>query len=252
MNHLFLPIFKNTIKMKSIWLYWCFGLVPFIVILSAIFNSDFLQIETDSGITMTGLDLFYMLFGILHNLLLPFVILAFIISKVFYDEIHSGIIFMYKDIKRSSILFSKLITLLIIHTIFNVILFISSTVVYYIHTGSLDNTSPLLLPEGTNLLAFSLEPIGIYLVQLIAIVLAITLSIKLSAGYTILGTLLFIFFTTLAPMLGVSKFLVPTGYTDQIDSLGLYGVFAIMIMITIIYLAALLTFAINRFKKVEY
>lgn len=87
MKKLFVPIFLNTIKMKSVWLYWIFGLIPFVVMIAMSINSNFLQISGEKG-TLSALEFFSMVFGILHNLIIPSIVLAFIVSKLFYEELH--------------------------------------------------------------------------------------------------------------------------------------------------------------------
>ena len=217
MKKTFKPIFFNTIKMKSVWLYWLFGLVPFIVMIAMSINSNFLQISGEKG-TLSALEFFSMIFGIVHNLILPSIVLAFIVSKLFYEELHSGLIFMYKDINRNSILNSKWLTLFLIQLFFIFILFLSSIIVYFMYLKNFDFSSGHFLPIYKYLSITLVPTLTLYLIELLTINFAILFSLYLPTGFTIVTTLVFLFFITIGSMLKTVKFIIPTGYDDSINT----------------------------------
>lgn len=251
MNVLFQSIFFNTIKMKSVWLYWLLGLMPFIVVIAMSINSNFLQISGEAG-TLSGLEFFSMIFGILHNMLFPSIILAFITSKLFYDELNSGIIFMYKDINRNTILISKWMSLFFIQLIFLFILFISSVIVYFTFLHNYDFSSGDLMPI-TKYMATTIVPtITLYLIEVLTINFSILFSLHFSTGFTIFGIILFLLFTTIAPQLQKAKYFLPTGYDEQISSLGGESVLLISFMIFLVYFLATISYTMYKHKKIEY
>ena len=251
MKKLFVPIFLNTIKMKSVWLYWIFGLIPFVVMIAMSINSNFLQISGEKG-TLSALEFFSMVFGILHNLIIPSIVLAFIVSKLFYEELHSGIIFMYKDINRNSILNSKWLSLFLVQLIFLFILFLSSIIVYFVYLKGFDFSSGQFLPISKYLATTLVPTLTLYLVEILTINFAILISLYLSTGFTIVATLVFLFFITIGSMLNTAKYVIPTGYDDSITKLGGGIVALISLTIFFVYFIVTYIFIIKKHKNIEY
>ncbi|MDG4942830.1 hypothetical protein [Staphylococcus agnetis] len=251
MNFLFKPVFLNTIRMKSVWLMWVLGLLPFINVIAMSINSNFLKMSGEKG-TLSGFEYFSMNLGILHNMLLPTIILTFIISKIFYDELNSGIIFMYKDINRTHILFTKWLSIFIIHLIYIFILFVSSTIVYFLFINNYDFSSGTLIPLPKYIALAFTPTITLFFIEILTINFAILLSLNFPTGYTILGVLLFMIFTTIGPMLDSVKYFIPTGYDDKIGTLGSVTVLLISLSIFTIYFIITYIYISYKYKKIEY
>lgn len=251
MNFLFRPIFLNAIKMKSVWLYWVLGLMPFLVVIAMSINSNFLQISGETG-TLSGLEFFSMIFGILHNMLFPTIVLAFIASKLFYDELNSGIIFMYKDINRNNILISKWTSLFFIQFIFLFILFVSSIIVYFTFLDSYAFSSGDLMPISKYMAATIVPSLTLYFIEVLTINFVILFSLHFSTGFTIFGVILFLLFTTIAPQLQKAKYILPTGYDEQINSMGGGNVLIISFVIFLIYFTLTFIYILYKHKKIEY
>ncbi|EGQ0296157.1 TPA: hypothetical protein I1871_001682 [Staphylococcus pseudintermedius] len=251
MNFLFRPIFINTIKMKSVWLFWLLGLLPFLVMIAMSINSNFLQISGESG-TLSGIEFFAMIYGVLHNMLLPTIVLTFIVSKIFYDELNSGIIFMYKDINRNNILFSKWLTMLIIQLIFIIILFLSSIIVYFVYLSSFDFSSGNLMPLSKYMAITFVPTVTLLFIEVLTINFAILLSLHFSTGFTIFGMLIFILFTTIGPLLDTVKYIIPTGYDEKIDSLGGLPVLFISFAVFVVYFIITYAYIMYKHKRIEY
>lgn len=252
MKTLFQPILVNTFRKKSVWLFWSFALSPFVVMIAMSVNSSFLQISGDTA-TLSGLEFFSMFYGVLHNSTLPMIVLAFIISSMFYEEINDGILFMFKDISKTKILLTKWLTLFIMHAIFIVILFISTMVVYFTFLTNFNFTSGALFQVGHNDFAMILVPtLGIYFIEMITIMIAIALSIRFSTGWTILGTLIFVLFTSIAPLLKAAKYLVPNGYEEMVGEVSLATIVIIASLIFLMYCFVSLFYSLYQYKRIEY
>lgn len=251
MNHLFKPILVNTFKRKSVWLYWCFALSPFLVMIAMTINSNFLKVSGEEG-TLSGAEFYTIIYGVLHNSTLPIIILAFIIASLFYEEINDGILFMFKDISKRKILLSKWLTIWLMQLIFMIILFFSAVTVYFLFLSNFDFASGNLMPLKKDLAVTVVPIMGMYFVEIITINVAIALSINLSTGWTILGSLVFLLFTTIAPYLNIAKFIVPNGYESFIGNIGLLNIVMIISAIFLIYFVISYLYSNYRYKNVEY
>lgn len=251
MNFLLKPIIVNTFKMKAVWLYWLLALSPLLVMIAMSINSNFLNISGEKG-TLSGLEFYTIIFGVLHNSTLPIIILAFIIASLFYEEIKNGILFMFKDISKQKILLSKWLTILLINVIFMFILLLSALTVYFIFLTNFDFSSGNLLPIKENISMTIIPILGMYFVEIITINVAIALSIKFSTGWTIFGTLIFLLFTTIAPHLQTAKYIVPNGYEDFIGNFSTFTIIIIMSGIFLVYFILSYIYCNYKYKNVEY
>lgn len=251
MSVLFKAIFFNTIKMRSVWLYWILGLMPFIVAIAMSINSSFLQISGETG-TLSGLEFFSMIYGVLHNMLFPTIVLAFIISKLFYDELNSGLIFMYKDINKYQILLSKFFSLLCIQLIYILILFLSSVIIYFTFISNYEFSSGHLMPIDKYMAATIVPTLTLYFIEVLTINFSILFSLHFSTGITIFGIIFFILFTTLAPMLDKAKYIVPNGYDEQISSIGAGNVLLLSFVVFLIYYILTTIYIFYRHNNIEY
>jgi len=252
MKTLFQPILINTFRKKSVWLFWLFALSPFVVMIAMSINSSFLQISGEAE-TLSSLEFFSMFYGVLHNSTLPMIILAFIVSSLFYEEVNDGILFMFKDISKTKILLSKWLTLFIMHAFFLAILLISTMIVYFTYLTNYEFASGTLFPISAGDIATVLVPtLGMYFIEVITITVAIALSINLSTGWTILGTLIFILFTSIAPLLKTAKYIVPNGYDEMIGEASLGVIMLIISSIFLIYFFISLFYSMYKYKRIEY
>ena len=102
-------------------------------------------------------------------------------------------------------------------------------------------------------LSITLVPtLTLYLIELLTINFAILFSLYLPTGFTIVTTLVFLFFITIGSMLKTVKFIIPTGYDDSINKLGGMSVTIISLVIFLIYFIITYIFIIKKHKNIEY
>lgn len=252
MNFLLKPIQKNLLKQKTSWLLLALGLFPFILIVTSLFNTDFMQLEGMNQ-SLSALDFISAIIYTQHQFIFPFIILAFIASTLFYDEIKSGRLVIFKDKPRMNILKSKRMATFILFMMYFGLIILASTITYYIYIKTLPISTQTFLPLDNNQTKkLLLEICGYFLTELIGLSIALTVSIVLTSGYTILVTIFYQLLSMLAPNLNTLKYFFPNSYSDIYQSTNLIQVILIMLGITIISLTLSKQTAKILFKRIEY
>lgn len=223
MNHLFKPIFKSLLKQKSTLLLLGIALVPLLVIITSLFNTEFMQLGGADG-SVSALDFIGAMVWTQHQFVFPLIILAYMATTLFYDEIQSGRLILFKDLARNKVLSAKRLSILTVFTIYFLLICITSTITYYLYVNQLNIASNTFLPATSEELQYViLELIGFFATELICLSLALTVSILLTSGYTILVTIFYLLMSMIAPDLAIIRFFFPTGYKTmaQTNSFGL-------------------------------
>jgi len=252
MNFLLKPIQKNLLKQKTSWLLLAFSLFPFILIIASLFNTDFMQLKGMEK-SLSCLDFISAIIYTQHQFIFPFIILAFIASTLFYDEIKSGRLIIFKDNSRTNILKSKRAALFILFIMYFGLIIFSSTITYFIYIKTLPIATQTFLPINNNdTNKILLEILGYFLTELIGLSIALTVSIVLTSGYTILVTIFYQLLSMLAPSLNTIKYVFPNSYSNIYDSNNLFIIISIMMGITFLSLLLSKQIAQILFKKIEY
>ncbi|SCT43563.1 hypothetical protein [Staphylococcus caeli] len=248
----FKPIFLNLLKMKGSWLYLAFGLFPLILFIVAFFNTNFMQLSGEKH-SLSFLEFFSSVFVIQNNAVIPLIILTYIIGLNFYSEKVKGQLYFYKDLPRTKLCNSKILSLLVLYFLFIIVLFVSSLMLYYFHISNMEISAHQFFPSSQSDLQYVLlEFFGTFFVQILCILLAVLLSISLPNGYTILGVIGFYILSSIAPFLKSLKFVFPNGYQEQLTDNNFISIFFVIILIFVIYTIIFYTVILYKFNKLEY
>ncbi|WP_390579794.1 hypothetical protein [Staphylococcus pseudintermedius] len=248
----FKPIFFNLLKMRSSWLYLLFGLFPLILFIVSFFNTNFMQLSGEKG-SLSFMEFFSSVFVIQNNAVIPLVVLTYIIGLNFHTEKETGQLYFYKDLQRTKLFNSKLLSLLFLYILFIIVLIIGSLILYYFHINNTSLSSHELFPDSKSDLEFAIiEFLGTFFIQILCILLAILLSISLPNGYTILGVLFFFIISSIAPFLSTLKFIFPNGYQEKLTNSNFDNILTLIFFIFFIYALIFYIISIFKFKNLEY
>lgn len=252
MNYLLKPIQNNLFKQKSSWLLLSLSFFPFILILASLFDTNFMQLEGGAE-SLSVLEFISAIVYTQHQFIFPFIILAFIASTLFYDEIVSGRLILFKDIPRNKILNAKRAAVYILYLVYFISIMAVSVITYYVYIQQLPIASRTFLPvEKEELLTTVLELFGYFLTELIGLSLALTVSIKLTSGYTILVTIFYQILSILAPNLDTLRYFFPNGYVTLYQELATPYLVLLMLAVTVVSMVILKQLAKKMFREIEY
>lgn len=246
--NLFTSVFKSVFKRRDVMILMAFALLPLLV--SPLVNIQ----EGKQAADFTSSAIAYFNSGVetQFQLLLPSLILGFIVSSVFHDEIASGILFLYKDLKRSTIFNAKLLSLLAVYGIYLLLTFIVSILAYYTYfVPTFDLSGQFWVVEGTGQVIF-MQLITTIAFHFILITLVATVSIKKSTIQAVLAGVLFTLVSMTAPLLNGFRYTFPNTYPKLIDQLSFGLALLISLALTVLYFGLAYWIAKRRFDNIEY
>ncbi|CUS25325.1 abc-type sugar transport system, permease component [Paucilactobacillus oligofermentans DSM 15707 = LMG 22743] len=252
MNYLFRPVFKTVLKRKETWLCVGFSAFPLLLLLVDFFSTNFMQLSAPKG-SLSFLEFFGAVESVQYQLTLPIIAFIYLVVTCFHDEIKSGKMFLFKDIKRSKILNAKIASVIGVYFIYFILTFVASLITYYLHLIHMDYTSGTFLPtQLVDLQDAIISIIGIFAVTQLCILISVAISIKLSDGLTMLIGIVFALISFIAPSLKGLKYFLPNGYSGLLVQLG-FGTSLFMIVLLFCIYALIIYLCSNRaFKKMEY
>ncbi|MBM7635462.1 hypothetical protein [Streptococcus saliviloxodontae] len=169
-------VFKSVFKRRDVYILLAFSLLPLLV--GPL--SDVQEGKQAGSFTSSAVAYFNSGIETQFQLVLPSLILGFIVSSVFHDEIRSGIMFLYKDIKRSTIFNAKLLSLFAVYGIYLGLSCIVSILAYYlVILPKFGGDAHFLAVAGTGQAVF-LQLLSNIAIHLILITLIAAISIKKS------------------------------------------------------------------------
>lgn len=251
MNKIFKPVFKNILTRKSTLIMLGISVFPLIMLITSKVNADFMQLYGES---LPFISILEAMIGTQQMMAITTIIMAYIASMAFYEEINFGKMYFYKDINRDEIFKAKYKSILMVYFIFIILLIITSGITYYLFyldgmtqiSGKLFERS---LVENTEII---ISILSLIFSDIICITVAVMLSTKLSTGYTILGTLFFYLVMGMAPMLKTFSYLFPRGYIEKMGKLGVMKVGIIILAIFFIHNSIAYIIGRKKFKELEY
>ncbi|MCI2928341.1 amino acid transporter [Staphylococcus hominis] len=245
-------IFFNISSRTSAKLFYSISLYPFLYLITLFLPTNFMQVGgIENG--LSGLDFYYGILLAQSQFAIPLILITYFTSLSFYEEINSGKLIFYKDIKRSKLLNSKLFSLILMYTTYFILLFISSEILYYIFINNFKYASGNFLPNDINdLYTDLLSILSIISISYIAVFFATFLSMKFSTGFTILGVILLFMIISIAPLIKGAQYLFPNGFTNA-NNLEMFLLqFLIIIIISFVYISFFYLLSLILFKKIEY
>lgn len=252
MNYLTLPIFKTVIKKKESWIVFGFGCFPFLLLIANMFNSNFMKISAPKG-SLSFLEFFGAVEPVQYQLTLPVIALVYFVCSVFHDEIIKGTMYIYKDISRRKVLNAKIGSIIGVYLIYLAITFVASLLTYYLSLVRYSYTSGKFLPSKISILQNSVISIlGIVLVSIVCLLIAVSCSIKLSNGLTMVIGILFDVISQTAPSLKHLKYFFPNCYANLLNISNFGSILFSMLGIFAVYVFIIYIIALYMFKHLEY
>lgn len=145
MKQIFPAIFRTIWKRKETQIYLLFTLFPFIyLVTSFIEGSNFMQIHASEG-SVSLIAFTNMMMSSVDSFILPSLILYFLAISVFRKEVDEHTMFLYRDLGRKQIFWSKYLGLLATIVIFYGFFFATSAFVHYVRVIHLPFGSPSVL-----------------------------------------------------------------------------------------------------------
>ncbi|SES14945.1 hypothetical protein [Streptococcus gallolyticus] len=246
---MFLAIFKSIFKRRDVGILLGFSLLPLIT--PFLMGNQDIDTMANSGFTSNLLSFTSGALDTQFKLIIPTLILGFIVSSVFRDEIDSGIMFLYKDISKTKIFKAKMRGLFLLYIIYLLMSVLMSMITYYVilipHFGL-----KARLISGLEIGASVLMLLATIFLNLITISLFAYISIKKKTLVSVLSGVLFTLVSMIAPMLSSLKYLFPNSYSELLNQFNFVTALVIMVILFVVYFFTTYVLAKMRFKKLEF
>lgn len=256
MKQIFPAIFKTIWKRKETQIYLLFTLFPFIyLVTSFIEGSNFMQIHASEG-SVSLVAFTNMMMSSVDSFILPSLTLYFLAISVFRKEVDEHTMFLYRDLGRKQIFWSKYLGLLATIVIFYGLFFATSAFVHYVRVIHLPFGSPSVFDTS---LAESLSNVFCIVAYLLKDILSVSLAPALCLYLKNITTMIIGFLVTITMMIlavvgGPVAMIFPTSYMP-LASEGLTGVglaYLGAIGVTLVYALVFTKIAAKKFKNLEF
>lgn len=244
--NLFPSVFQSVFKRRDVNILLAFTFLPLLV--SSLAGIGDAQLNTD--VTRSLLSFIVSALELQFQLVLPALIMGFIVSSVFRDEISSGILFLYKDIKKSSILHAKLLSLFAVYVIYFLGTVLIASLTYVVTIAPRYGFHWLPAHQAAYSLLYILSIIGL---NLILINLVAAVSIKRTTIMAVLAGVLFNLFAQVGPLLNGFRYAFPPTYATKLAGQFPFGLaLAISLGLILLYFGLAYRSARKNFEKIEY
>ncbi|MGT2754484.1 hypothetical protein [Streptococcus ovis] len=246
--NLFTSIFKSVFKRRDVMILMAFALLPLLVAPLADVQ------DRKQAVDFTSSAIAYFNSGIetQFQLLLPSLMFGLIVSSVFHDEITSGILFLYKDLKRSAIFNAKLLSLVAVYGIYLFLTFVVSVLAYYVYLAPTFHFEPKFwIAQGTGQVIF-MQIVTTIAFHLISMAIVAAVSIKKTTIQAVLAGILFTLISMTAPLWNGFRYIAPNTYPKLIDTLSFGSALLISLSLTLLYFGLAYWTAKRRFDTIEY
>lgn len=242
---LLLSVFRSVFKRRDVNILLSFSFLPLIIpALSGVMEGQLSQDVTGSLV-----NFFASIIETQYQLVLPALVFSLIVSSVFRDEINSGLLFLYKDIKRSTILNAKLLSLYLVYVIYLIGTFIVTTVIYFLSIAP--QTAVAIFPRQDGGQVF-LQILTVVMIHVILITLVAAVSLKKTSLIGVLMGILFNIVAQVVPLLNGFRYTFPNTYPNLIDRLSFGPAFGISVFLGVLYITWAYLSARRQFNKIEY
>ena len=244
---LFKSVFKSVFKRKDVNIFLTFAFLPILVPLLSGFMEGMSSEYTGSFISFLESAV-----STQYRFILPVLLFSLVVSSVFKDEIDSGIMFLYKDINRKKIFNAKLLSLVVVYSIFLGLTIFMSLVSYYGFMLPKGEVSANFISNQSSATIKSLFTlISTINLNLITIALVVMVSITSKTIKSVLAGVFFSLAASVSPMLIGIQYLFPNGYIHFIRSNWILAYMA-AVVISIIYFVIFYVRGMHKFKNVEF
>lgn len=247
-NSLVVPVYKTIINRRDTVIFLAFSMIPLLIPFLA-GNMDGLDIDY----TKSFLNFLEMTLLTQYQLVLPTLIFSLLISSVFREEIDSKVLFLYKDLSRSSIFKAKITGLTLVYLLFVVATCVAAFLTYYLIMVPNFSLNSSLFPTTSQAIMKSLLMIlSLLLLNAVTVVVVSAISIK---SKTIVAAIVGVFqclFFVVAPLLVGMKYLTPITYANEFEKTHLLSAILMIIGLSVLYYLVGYWNAHRLFKKVEF
>ena len=164
--------------------------------------------------------------------------------------------FLYRDLSRKNIFFSKYLSLLSILVLFYILFTCVSTTVYFIRVVQFPFASNTFFDNDLSITLSTLEDIfGIFLKDIFSVTVASVLCLYLKTGSTIVVAIILTIASMMTSMIGGGiAMLFPNGYNRLLndDILSTPQAFLGALGITLVYAFILLIIGSKKFQNLEF
>lgn len=256
MKQIFPAIFRTIWKRKETQIYLLFTLFPFIyLVTSFIEGSNFMQIHAGEGV-VSLVAFTNMMISSADSFILPSLTLYFLAVSVFRKEVDDHTLFLYRDLGRKQIFWSKYLALLTTIAIFYGIFFATVAFVHYVRVIHLPFGSPSVFDAS---LAESLSNVFCIVSYLLKDILSVSLATALCLYLKNITTMVTGFLVTITMMIlavvgGPIAMIFPTSYIPLANE-GLTGArlaYLGAIGVTVVYVLVFTKIASKKFKNLEF
>ena len=242
---LFKSVFKSVFKRKDVNIFLTFAFLPVLVPLL----SGFME-GMSSEYTGNFLSFLESAVSTQYRFVLPILLFSLVVSSVFKDEIDSGIMFLYKDINRKKIFNAKLLSLVVVYSIFLGLTIFTSIVSYYGFMLPKGEVSSNFIANQSSATIKSLFTL-ISTINLNLITITLVVMVSITSNKSVLAGVFFSLAASVSPMLIGIQYLFPNGYIHFIQSNWVLSYMA-AVVISIIYFVIFYVRGMHKFKNVEF
>lgn len=252
MNYLTIPFFKTLMQKREVKIALAFSFYPLLLILVGLFDTNFMQLSAQEA-SLSFIEFYSAVLSTQYQITLPLIVFIYISITLFGEEIRTGTLYLYKDIKKQIILTAKWGSIVLLQSLYLILTLLSSLVTYYTYLIHESYTSGYFLPVSIEDLQDSLISIlGIILIFFLCQMVANLASILLTNGFTMLVAILFALSSFMAPSLRMLSFIYPNGYIRHLDNIGFLASLSLQIGLFVGYALLLYYIASYFFKRIEY
>lgn len=257
MKIIFPAVFESVWKRKETKIFLLFAFYPLLYFIGPFFgSSNFMKIIVEPGHKLGYLSFLGMMFMSIDSFVLPTLALYFLTLSVFKKEIDERVMFIYKDLDRKKVFFSKYFSILIVVFTFFVLLILVTLGVYYGRVARMDIGLDTFFDNSWEETLYSLSVIFSLLLKIIfSLTLASCFGLFLKYGGTMLLALLSsILFLITGVIGGPFGMLFPNGYTGLLENGTTGTVFSFLcpLLLTILYSIILTKIASKKFINTEF
>ncbi|MCK3943144.1 hypothetical protein HCC47_10135 [Streptococcus suis] len=253
---IFKPVFASVWKRKETKIFLAFAFLFPTLFLASTFlpkGSNFMVPGASDGYLYSFVVLTGSLFKSSNDFTLPILALFYLTYTVFKGEADSHTMFLYKDIKRQDIFWTKVLSLVTIVLIYTGIFLLVMVVYYYTRIGYLDYATLTfwdhLADENAG---FAQSILGGMLDMLVCVLLAACVSLYSGVGATMAVAFGYSLGSSILAVFGLASFF-PTGNINALyEGASLFSTLGTSVLVTLVYSTVLAYLTLKYFKKMEF
>lgn len=245
-------IFMYVFKIRATWLLLILGLYPLLIFLAQFLNSNFLSLSASQAGSVSFLETFIAIYDTQQKSMLSLIIVAYLASILFYNEISTSRLLFFKNQNRNKIFNNKFLSIIIVYITFLIILCVSSIIVYLYFVNNHDYSSHSLLLKDTKYNHYLMTNlIGLFFTDAILIFLSLIASIRFNTGVTIITLITGFILIKVTDSIDKIK-LFPSNFIKLDSNISFSQNLLIMSVITLVYIVVIYLVSKLIFKKLQY